>query len=188
MVQCIPNGVGSLHLRCQRQWLRCLSQTSYTPKIVCNQERSILNVYTAKTVYSCFVIKLMQGSRFEWQTMAVSMHGPKQCNLYRNQPELSRYTYRNMLPTKVGAKPFHFRKDECSYKRIMHFHWQFLHWWCKGRCHCQLRNKDDKSFFYTALDQMGPCSNVIVLYICSISEMVNIYSPACHINFMKILT
>ena len=36
--------------------------------------------------------------------------------------------------------------------------------------------------------QMGPCSNVIVLYICSISEIMNIYSPACHINFMKIMT
>jgi len=66
MVQCIPNGFGSLHLRCQRQWLRCLSQTSYTPQIVCNQERSILHVYTAKTVYSCFdyLVKNIQGCAF----------------------------------------------------------------------------------------------------------------------------
>lgn len=36
--------------------------------------------------------------------------------------------------------------------------------------------------------QMGSCGNVIVLYMCSISEMMNIYSPACHLNFMKIMT
>lgn len=92
--------------------------------------------------------------------MAVSMHGPKQYNLYRNRPELSRYTYRNMLHTKDGAKPFHFRKDECSYKRIMHFHWQFYIDDAKEGAIASFGVKMTDLFFI----QIGSCSNVIVLY------------------------